>query len=128
MSHSGSCLCGDVAFDVIENLAPVVACHCGQCRKQTGSAWLNIDVQDTDLTLRKDTGLKWFTSSPGIKRGFCGTCGSLLFWKVDGDSDLAVSAGAFDNPTGTRLAQHIWCAHKGDFYEIADDLPQRSEY
>jgi hypothetical protein len=32
--------------------------------------------------------------------------------------------GAFDSPTGTRVATHIFVAEKGDYYDIADGLPQ----
>jgi hypothetical protein len=34
--------------------------------------------------------------------------------------------GAFDAPTGTRLAMHIFVAEKGDYYDIADGLPQNA--
>jgi hypothetical protein len=34
--------------------------------------------------------------------------------------------GALDTPTGTRLAIHIFVAEKGDYYDIADGLPQNS--
>jgi hypothetical protein len=32
--------------------------------------------------------------------------------------------GAFDTPTSTHLDMHIFVAEKGDYYEIADGLPQ----
>jgi hypothetical protein len=32
--------------------------------------------------------------------------------------------GALDDPTGLRTERHIFVAHKGDWYEIADGLPQ----
>lgn len=32
--------------------------------------------------------------------------------------------GAFDNPTGTSVKMHIFVNDKGDYYEIADGLPQ----
>jgi hypothetical protein len=32
--------------------------------------------------------------------------------------------GAFNQPTGTRLAKHIFVTDKGDYYDIADRLPQ----
>jgi hypothetical protein len=35
--------------------------------------------------------------------------------------------GAFDDPTGATLAVHIFVAEKGDYYEIADGLPQRQD-
>lgn len=34
--------------------------------------------------------------------------------------------GAFDSPTGTRLAIHVHVADKGDYYDILDGLPQKS--
>lgn len=35
--------------------------------------------------------------------------------------------GAFDAPTDTRLAVHIFVADKGDYYDIADGLPQNQQ-
>jgi hypothetical protein len=32
--------------------------------------------------------------------------------------------GAFDSPTGAKLAMHIFVADKGDYYDIGDGLPQ----
>ncbi len=32
--------------------------------------------------------------------------------------------GAFEPPTNTKLARHIFVAEKGDYYEITDGLPQ----
>jgi len=36
-------------------------------------------------------------------------------------------AGAFDQPTGLKIGVHIFCADKGDYYEIADDAPQYAQ-
>ena len=60
-----------------------------------------------------------------MRRGFCSTCGSFLFWEPIGRDTIAIAMGAFDRPTGTRLARHIFVADKGDYYDIADGLPQR---
>jgi hypothetical protein len=35
--------------------------------------------------------------------------------------------GAFDAPTGTKLEMHIFVADKGDYYDIADGLPQNPQ-
>lgn len=32
--------------------------------------------------------------------------------------------GAFDAPTKTKIGMHSFVSHKGDYYQIADDLPQ----
>ena len=34
---TGSCLCGGVAFEMRGQLKAITACHCTQCRKQTGN-------------------------------------------------------------------------------------------
>ena len=38
---------------------------------------------------------------------------------------LAISAGSLDAPTGVVLEKHIFVAEKGDYYPIADGLPQK---
>ena len=66
----------------------------------------------------------WYKASDAARRGFCMTCGSALFWKHEAEPFTSVMAGAFDSPSGLRLTKHIFCADKGDYYEIADGLPQ----
>ena len=65
----------------------------------------------------------WYRSSETARRGFCPTCGSQLFWDGPG-ANLSIFAGTLDRPTGLTLAGHIFCAEKGDYYEITDALPQ----
>jgi len=65
----------------------------------------------------------WFQSSEMARRGFCGICGSQLFWDGPG-ANLSIFAGTLDRPTGLTLAGHIYCADKGDYYEIEDGLPR----
>ena len=36
--HLGSCLCGDVRFEVAGDFEKFYLCHCSRCRKDTGSA------------------------------------------------------------------------------------------
>lgn len=127
IAHTGSCLCGSVTFTVAGPLAPASACHCGQCRRQSGHVWASTHVPRASLSLGSDTSLRWYASSDSARRGFCGTCGSVLFWQHNDEDDISISMGAFDAPTGTRLARHIFVAHKGDYYDIADDLPQQAQ-
>jgi hypothetical protein len=115
---TGSCLCGAVQFDVHGPLREVIACHCLQCRKQTGTYMSATACADKDLVFTKTGGLKWFRSSPEAKRGFCGDCGSVLFWKQDGKDTTSIAAGAIDGPLGVGLAGHIYCEAAGDYSEI----------
>lgn len=122
--NTGSCNCGAVRFRTRGTLREVIACHCSQCRKQTGLYYAATNVLDSELELEGAGNITWYRSSPQARRGFCRTCGSALFWKRDGDDYTSIMAGAFDTPTGLAFGVHIFCADKGDFYEINDELPQ----
>ena len=120
----GACLCGAVRYTVATPFAAATACHCSQCRRQSGHFWASADVPKAALTLSGAEALRWHRASPQVRRGFCGTCGSFLFWDPDGRDTIAIALGSVTGATGTRLARHIYVADKGDYYDIADGLPQ----
>ncbi|MCX7359181.1 MAG: GFA family protein [Alphaproteobacteria bacterium] len=123
--HKGSCLCGAVRFTVACELPGPDACHCSQCRKSSGHYFSSTDVPKAAVTVEGESKVTWFQSSEKVRRGFCGTCGSPLFWDPIFRDWIGVAMGAFEAPTGTRLAKHIFTADKGDYYDIGDDgLPR----
>ena len=124
MTHRGSCLCGAVTFEFDGDLRAPDACHCSQCRKQSGHYFASSDVPRAALTIRGADKVTWFASSEHVRRGFCSNCGSTLFWDPIQRDSIAIAMGAFDTPTQTHLKKHIFVADKGDYYEIADGLPQ----
>jgi len=123
--HRGSCLCGAVRFTVEGDLPGPDACHCVQCRKSSGHVFVSTDVKRTALVVEGAEHVRWYPSSPKVRRGFCGTCGASLFWDPIGRDFVGVAMGAFDGPTGTRLHVHVFVSEKGDYYDITDDVPQR---
>ena len=126
--HKGSCLCGEVRIEVEGTLASPGACHCSQCRRQSGHYWASTDAPRSAVRIEGAEHVSWFQSSERIRRGFCSRCGSVLFWDRAGDDRLVIAMGAFESPTGTRLEKHIFVADKGDYYDIADGLPQAERW
>jgi len=125
--HKGSCLCGAVTFEIEGELGRSDACHCDQCRKWTGHYLASVEVARSALTVHGEDQLRWYESSAKVRRGFCARCGSSLFFDpldTVKHSWTGVSLGALDKPTGVTLGMHIFVAEKGDYYEIADGLPQ----
>ncbi|WEZ83294.1 GFA family protein [Rhizobium sp. 32-5/1] len=122
--HTGGCACGAVRFVVRGPLGDVGACHCSQCRRQTGLYYATTNVADGHLDWEGLDVMTRYRSSPEADRGFCSVCGSALYWKADGSEETSLMAGAFDQPSGLKIAYHIFCADKADFYEIEDGLPQ----
>jgi hypothetical protein len=124
----GSCLCGAVSFRTRGALRGVIYCHCSQCRKQTGHFVAATSALDADIDISGRESLSWYAASDEAKRGFCRTCGSLLFWKREKADRTSIMAGAFDRPSGLEGDHHIFVADKGDYYEVCDGLPQFPEY
>ena len=129
--RTGSCLCGAIRIavpDLFEH--PPEACHCKQCRKQSGHVLAAINVRFDQLEVEGEDAVKWYQSSDKVRRGFCSVCGSTLFWHpvIEGYEYIALAMGLFDEPTGTRLAKHTFVGDKGDYYELEDGVPQSESY
>jgi hypothetical protein len=120
--RSGGCLCGAVRYRIQGEVRDVVVCHCGRCRRVHGHVGAYTEARSQDLSLVADSSLRWYLAD-GRERGFCQGCGATLFWRRVGADRTSITAGTLDQPTGLRTAAHIFVASKGDYYEIADDLP-----
>ena len=126
---TGSCLCGAISFDIDAIEEKIEACHCDQCRRWTTHFLACVEAEQDALHIQDDTHLKWFHSSDKARRGFCGNCGTPLFFDPldkDKHSWIGISAGALDKPTGAKIGLHIFTSEKGDYYEIKDDVQQNA--
>ena len=125
---TGGCLCGAVRYAIHGPLRDVVVCHCVECRRWHGGPCSATGVRDVHLRLTEERGLRWAPSPRSdahARRGFCGTCGSSLFWKAPGLATTSIAAGSLDEPTRLRTIGHIYCDEAGDFYALPDDgLPR----
>lgn len=123
----GRCLCGAVSFEV-DGLRPGASmCHCGMCRRTHGAPGVYSSAPAANFRFSGKENVQWCRTSHDAERGFCRLCGSKLFWREVGGAELDVTVGCLEKPTGIRIDRHIWVAHKGDYYEIADGLPLYAE-
>ena len=125
---TGGCLCGAVRYEAQAPIRAVTICHCGQCRKWHGHVGAYTAARNDRFTLTRDEGLAWFASSDFAKRGFCGKCGSSLFWKRNAGDQVSIAAGTIDGDTGLKAVKHIHVVDKGDYYDIGDGLPQEGRH
>lgn len=121
---AASCLCGQVRFNLPGPAGRVTACHCRQCRTLSGHFAASFDADEPTLRYAARDALAEYATAGGGCRGFCTSCGSSLWFRA-ADGAFAVEAGCIDGPTGGRLADHIFTASKGDYYDLTDGLPQR---
>lgn len=71
-----------------------------------------------DLTITKDEGLLWYDSSDNAKRGYCGKCGSPLFWQMKDAPHISITAGSLDDDSGIEFWGHIYSSEKGHYYDL----------
>ncbi|KAA2313396.1 GFA family protein [Pseudooceanicola sediminis] len=114
----GSCLCGGIAWTTRATPRDSIACHCTQCRKTSGHYWSATQVPTADLEITRADTLTWYQSSPRARRGFCNTCGSSIFWQMEGEGTTSIGSGTIDGGSGLTTSEHIYCASKGDYYDI----------
>ncbi len=138
----GHCLCGGVEFAIAGPLMAPLNCHCSLCRRQHGAAFRSrVRVLAKDFRWLKGEHLvKFFESSRGYQRGFCGECGSPIINR-NGPNYLAPPADFPQNAApqyGVALALldapparpelHCFVASKAPWFDITDDLPQYPDY
>jgi hypothetical protein len=127
----GSCLCGKVRYEI--RGAPRVAyyCHCGRCRKQSGSAFAaNVAVRREDFAIVSgEDMLRFFQHSSSLRRYFCSGCGSPIYGQGEKYPHIVtVRCGSLDTDLDLKPSVHAFVAHKANWDEIRDDLPQHAEY
>ena len=126
--HSGSCLCGQVAFTVREFASGIFKCHCSKCRKAFGGASSAAVLAPAAAFswLRGQQGVLEYREGPGFRRCFCPNCGCILPQYLL-DYDLYwIPAGLFDADPGLALSTHIHVRSKAH-WEVLDELTPRRE-
>jgi hypothetical protein len=124
---TGRCVCGAVRYEVHGPLRDILVCHCVECRRWSGHLGAFSAAREDDLVLVDDVALRWIASPDSdrrARRGFCGECGSSLFWRAAEGDRIHIAAGTLDRPTGLRVAGHAGVAGEPDWDEPLDGLPR----
>ena len=78
-----------------------------------------------EVSFVEERGLSWIDSPDSAhdaRRGFCGECGSGLFWHAPGSDRVSIAAGCLDAPTGIHTIGQIWTDSAGDYYEVDERI------
>ncbi len=121
----GSCACGHIKYEIHgELIEPVSYCHCWRCRKHSGSSFgTTADVNAEHLRfVTGETDLKFWESSPGIRRYFAGCCGSPIYKAGEGQH-LGFRLGTLDDDPDVLVAAHYMIDAKAPWVRLTDQLP-----
>ncbi|MEX1109913.1 MAG: GFA family protein [Dongiaceae bacterium] len=120
MTRTATCCCRACAIVVDGDPALNAICHCGDCKRRTGSAfgWSAYFADDRVQPPLGRLGLYGLRGDVAQERWFCANCGSTLFWKsVSFPDHTGIAGGCFadtplDMPTLT-VSNEERCAWVG---------------
>jgi len=114
--HAGSCLCGQVRFEIEGDFDRFFFCHCQRCRKGTGTAHgANLFSSSARITwlAGQDTVTRYKVPESRHRRVFCSACGGALPCEYPGL--LVVPAGSLDSDLQTSPTAHIFVASRANW-------------
>ena len=124
--YAGSCLCGEVRFEIEGEFECFYLCHCEYCRKDTGSAHAANLFSST-------AALKWVSGESKVSqfnlpatrhsKCFCGTCGSALPMMQMSGQLLVVPAGSLNSEVRIRPNAHIFVSSKAAWDDALEKVP-----
>jgi hypothetical protein len=124
----GSCLCADVRFHALLPTRWVAHCHCTFCRRAHGAAFVTWAGFDADQVV-VDAGAaapRWYASSPGAERGFCGRCGSPMFFRsTRWPGELHIARALFTDALDRDPAAHVFYDTHVPWLHVGDELPKK---
>ncbi len=127
----GSCLCGQVAYEITPPLRVFQYCHCSRCRKFTGSMHsANIFVPPEQFSWLRGAELVATYDLPDTKyltTAFCKNCGSSLPWAIKGGKNIVVTAGTLDDDPEIRPQGNIYWESRAPWCVETSELPKHDE-
>lgn len=125
---NGSCLCGQVSFEVTEPPLGMMNCHCDRCKRSRSAA------HATNLFV-PESGFRWLSGDDQVRQyklpeaerfgsAFCNECGSLMPRVIAGAGRINIPAGNLNSDPGVTPAAHIYSESQANWFTITDDLPR----
>jgi hypothetical protein len=107
----GNCFCGGISYEYYGEIEEISMCHCSQCRKAQGSAFVAISpVESTKFQI------------------FCSNCGSPIYSARDDLPEVKrLRLGTLDTLVQCSNKYHVHIASKAPWYELIDQLPKYTE-
>lgn len=128
---TGSCLCGQIAYEIKGDTTAFYHCHCQRCRKATGTGHASI--------IRvKSAGIEWLKGESLVKQykvpeaqrfrnDFCTECGSSLPRHFPQLGMVVLPAGTLDHEPDISPEARIFCGSRTN-WSCNDDIKSFPEY
>ncbi len=124
----GSCLCGEITYEVSGPFISAVNCHCSRCRRAHGAAFGSYAEFNSGQ-------FRWLSGEKLVKNYgpeksaycFCSKCGSNVAATWEGEV-VQVTFGTMKGDPRIYPNCHVYVGSKAAWHEIADGKPQYEEW
>ena len=124
----GSCLCGDIGYEVTGTPVRMMYCHCTRCRLGRAAAHASNVFYKLD-------GFRWVRGADRVTEykvpdarfhtaAFCSRCGGKVPKPSVERGLVTIPAGSLDTDPGMRAQAHIFVADKAHWFDITGPEPQ----
>jgi len=128
-SLEGRCTCGEVRYRLRGRPFAVHCCHCRDCQRETGSAFVInglIETPQVEVTQGEpETILTPSASGKGQRIARCPTCAVALWSHYGGMGEKAafVRVGTLEDPDACPPHVHIFTRSRQPWFELPLDAP-----
>lgn len=123
MTITGGCLCGAVRYECTGEPGPANYCHCADCRRWTGSAFI-VSMRTEKANFRIVAGepkgfAKAADSGNLVTRYSCPDCGSPVYVAPERyPQGVFIAAGSLDDPSVVKPRHQSWAGSRVGWAEI----------
>jgi hypothetical protein len=123
----GGCQCGQVRYVIVGTLPPAYACHCGECKKQSASAFsMSIALEWSRLSVEGELSVHETIAFSGARKLalFCPQCGTRMWHRPSEDSDwITLKVGTLNEAASISPHGHLWVSKKQPWIVLDPALP-----
>jgi len=130
--REGGCSCGEIRYRLTSDPLFTHCCHCLNCQRQTGSAFvINVLIETDRVELLAGEPQPVDVPRGGGKKQRifrCPTCQVALFSRYTLAGIRFVRAGTLDDPSSVSPDVHIYTRSKLSWVALPDEVPAFATY
>ena len=128
VEYNGTCSCGFVKYTICDAPLFTHACHCDDCKKSTGSAFVVHSMILENCFEVKEGELEGATlptgSGAGYKPFFCKKCGTYIYCKYDmAPGRIIIRTSTLNDSENFPPQAHIFTRSKVPWITLDDKIP-----
>jgi hypothetical protein len=124
--YTGGCQCGSVRYAVTMEPIRLVACHCKECQRQSGSAFaMSMPVKKDSLAVTGPTRQFARSADSGneVTSVFRPECGVRIYHVLKSAPEVAsIKPGTLDDTRWLRPELFIWMKSAQGWVSVPDDV------